>query len=113
MESQVSNPEAIVDGAWRSVVVHLKVPHDAQHLSFGCYSKIDLIRVRNVQLRTVDETVLTSTKAKHSQDASAEIQYSILVAPGQVTGKQPSNLGFTEVLAEPLQQASKSQADLR
>ena len=98
---------------WRTVAVRLEVPHDAQHLSFGCYSKIDLIRVRNVKLRTVAPADASAQQVQLGTDASADLQYNILIFPGQVLHAEPQNLGFTEVRAESLQQASKSNPDLR
>ena len=93
--------------------MRLEVPHDAQHLSFGCYSKVDLIRVRNVQLRTVTPADASAQQVQLGTDALADLQYNILIVPGQVPHVEPQNLGFTEELAESFQQASKSKPDLR
>lgn len=98
---------------WRTVAVRLEVPLDAQHLSFGCYSKNDLIRVRNVQLRSVPAADASPQQGQLGSDALADLQYNMLIVPGQAPHAEPQNLGFTEERAESLQQASRSKPDLR
>ena len=106
-------PQDPAEANWRKVAVRLEVPQDAQHLSFGCYSKVDLIRVRNVQLRTIAPAGASAQQVQLGTDALADLQYNILIVPGQVPHAESQNLGFTEERAESLQQASKSKPDLR
>lgn len=97
---------------WRRVAVHMLVPLDAEHLSFGCYSERDVIHMRNADLRIVAPTE-SSSSAAYGHDALADMPYNVLIIPGQVVRSEPLNLGLTETPAEDIRQATQPDTTLR
>jgi hypothetical protein len=108
--SELRRPE---DMQWRKVVVQMEVPHDADHLSFGCYSKNNVIRMRNVDLRIIAPNTSPSSTAALGQDALANMPYNVLIVPGQEIRSEPLNLRLTDKPAESLRQATQPAATLR
>ncbi len=107
-ETPYSQPSAPDDNSWRKVSLQFDVPRNAQHLSFGCYSKKDIIRLRQANLRTKDPRENSPQTVASGHDALADIAYNFLVVPGQSFAQEPINLNFSNQRPEHLRQASQS-----
>ncbi len=103
---------------WRKMAVQMVVPDDAEHLSFGCYSERDVIRMRNADLRIITPNNSPSSTTEHSHDALghdalANMPYNVLIVPGQEIRSEPLNLRLTDEPAESIRQATQPAATLR
>jgi hypothetical protein len=98
---------------WRTVAVDLDVPIDADHVSFGCYTKSAIVHVRNVRFRVNESTEKGSEQASRGKDALADMPFNMLITPGYEIRKEPINMSFDTVPAAPLQQASQAEPVVR
>ena len=88
---------------FRTLKVQLIVPAEAEHLSFGFYSKNSQVRVRNVKLLTMESN---KSGKQIGIDATADVPYNILVMPGYKIGSEPTNLNFESSASETVRQAA-------
>jgi hypothetical protein len=91
------------DAPFRILKVHLTVPSEAEHLSFGFYNKNSQVRVRNVKLLTIESN---KSSKQIGFDATADVPYNILVLPGYKIGSEPTNLNFENSASETVRQAA-------
>ena len=85
----------------RTLRVLLSVPSDAEHISFGCYSKSSEVCVGKMKFLVTDEAEVKTRTPYHATDALDDVPYNILVIPGYRIGKEPSNLAFEKSNSEP------------
>ena len=102
-----------VDAVWRKLTVQMVVPHDAEHLSFGCYSARDVIRMRQAKMRILAPNESSELTEPKGQDALESIPYNLLVFPGYEVRTEPWNLGLIEIAPKPQRQASRAEATVR
>lgn len=91
------------DAPFRTLKVQVTVPAEAEHLSFGFYSKNSQVRVRNVKLHTME---MNKSSKQIGIDATADVPYNILVMPGYKIGSEPTNLNFESSASETVRQAA-------
>lgn len=81
--------------SWQTVTVSVLVPEDAEHLSFGCYSKNRIVKVRNGNFKVSDVNKAGSEGDALGYDAVSEVPFNLLVVPGYQIESTPSNLDFS------------------
>ena len=101
------------DGTWRTVLVAIDVPEDAEHLSLGCYTKNATIQMRNVRFQATNRSVKALPANMTGHDALADMPYNVLIVPGYEIRKEPTNLNFEATSTEPIRAASQSDAVVR
>lgn len=95
------------EASYRTLSISMLVPADAEHISFGCYTKNSLVRVRNVRFQATQAGHNDNGRREVVQDATADIPYSVLVVPGYTIRKTPTNLNFEQSVSEPVRQAAR------
>ena len=91
----------------RRLTFQMVVPAEADHISFGCYSKNSEIRIRNVQLIATRSGQNDISQQSAVNDATADIPYNVLVVPGYTIRKEPTNLDFEQISTEVIRQAER------
>ncbi len=95
MDAERASVQATSDGSWQKVTVSLLVPEDAEHLSFGCYSKNRIVKVRNGNFKVSDVDKAGSEGDGLGSDAVSDVPFNLLVVPGYQIESTPSNLDFS------------------
>ena len=91
----------------RVLTVPFEVPNDAQHLSFGCYSKNSEIRVSNVRFQ-VNENVASQNVSQGSvKDATEDVPYNVMVVPGYAIRRSPIELNFEQSVPKSVEFAAR------
>ena len=95
----------------RTLKVLLSVPSDAEHISFGCYSKSSEVCIGKVKFLVTEDAEAKTGNQYHATDALDDVPYNILVVPGYRIGQEPSNLAFeksnSESSGESIRQAAQ------
>lgn len=90
-----ARPQANDKESWQTVTVSLLVPEDAEHLSFGCYSKNRIVKVRNGNFKVSDADRAAIESDVLGYDAVSDVPYNLLIVPGYQIESVPSNLDFS------------------
>ncbi|MCU0719876.1 MAG: M56 family metallopeptidase [Pirellula sp.] len=90
-----ARPNTNEDGGWQKVTVSLMVPEDAEHLSFGCYSKNRIVKIRNGNFTVSDADKAGSESDALGYDAVSDVPFNLLIVPGYQIESSPSNLDFS------------------
>lgn len=80
--------------SWQTVTVRVLVPEDAEHISFGCYSKNRIVKVRSAQFDEVSLKDASTAGNVLGQDAVADVPFNLLIVPGYKIEPAPINLDF-------------------
>ena len=105
-ERRLQGNELAAEAPIRKLSVPLDVPIDAEHLSFGCYSKNSDFRVSKVRFEVINRTAL-QTEAAGIKDATDEIPYNVMVVPGYTIRKSPIGLDFEQSDSKPVEVATR------
>ncbi len=84
------------DAPSRILMVPLQVPSDAEHVSFGCYSKNSEIRVSKVRFEVKESISIQAVSQGDVMDATEHVPYNVLVVPGYAIRKSPVELNFEQ-----------------
>jgi hypothetical protein len=84
------------------------VPNDAEHISFGCYTKIAKLHVRDARFQSVDGLEAGSTAASPSKLATADIPYNVMLVPDYEIRREPTNLDFSQSTIETVWEAARA-----
>ena len=109
---QSKRQEAFVEpstsAAWKQLNVQFDVPNDAEHISFGCYTKIAKLHVRDARFQIIHGAETGNTPASQSKLATADIPYNVMLVPGYEIRREPTNLDFSQSTIETVWQAARS-----
>jgi beta-lactamase regulating signal transducer with metallopeptidase domain len=109
---QAKRQEAFVEpstsATWKQLYVQFEVPNDAEHISFGCYTKIAKLHVRDARFWIVDGTETDSTAALPSKLATSDIPYNMMLVPGYEIQREPTNLDFVKSTIETVWEAARA-----
>jgi beta-lactamase regulating signal transducer with metallopeptidase domain len=109
---QAKRQEAFVEpstsATWKQLYVQFEVPNDAEHISFGCYTKIAKLHVRDARFQSVDSLEAGSTAASPSKLATADIPYNVMLVPGYEIQREPTNLDFVKSTIETVWEAARA-----
>lgn len=96
MDAERTRVQANGDGSWQKITVSLMVPQDAEHISFGCYSKNRIVKVRNGSFNEVNlkEAAIEASSLGH--DAVLDVPFNLLIVPGYKIESAPINLDFRD-----------------
>jgi beta-lactamase regulating signal transducer with metallopeptidase domain len=95
------------DAPNRTLTIPFTVPNDAEHLSFGCYSKNSEIRVSNMKFQVVDGVGNQSVATGIVKDATEDVPYNVLVMPGYTIRKSPAELNFEQSVPKSVEVAER------
>jgi len=105
-ERRVQRNALSADAPSRIVTVPFAVPIDADHVSFGSYSKNSEIRVSKVRFQMTDSTA-SPTSLQGVNDATEDMPYNVLVVPGYTIRKSPTELNFEQSVPKPAEFAAR------
>jgi hypothetical protein len=91
----LARPQANDKKSWQAVTVRVLVPEDAEHISFGCYSKNRIVKVRSAQFDEVSLKEASTEGNVLGHDAVADVPFNLLIVPGYKIEPAPSNLDFS------------------
>ncbi|MFN7840305.1 MAG: hypothetical protein ACK5YR_15680 [Pirellula sp.] len=91
-----ARPNTNDGGGWQKVTVSLMVPQDAEHISFGCYSKNRIVKVRNGNFKVSDADKAEIESEALGYDAVSDVPFNLLIVPGYKIESAPSNLDFSD-----------------
>jgi hypothetical protein len=91
-----------------SVDVQFDVPNDAEHISFGCYTKIAKLHVRDARFQIIHGAETGNAPTSQSKLATADIPYNVMLVPGYEIRREPTNLDFSQSTIETVWQAARS-----
>ena len=94
---QVAFVEPSASAIWKQLSVQFDVPTDAEHISFGCYTKIAKLQVRAAGFQVVEGVAASQAARSQMKNATADIPYNVLIMPGYEVRREPSNLDFQEL----------------
>lgn len=109
---QAKRQEAFVEpsasATWKQLYAQFEVPNDAEHISFGCYTKIAKLHVRDARFQSVDGLEAGSTAASPSKLATADIPYNVMLVPDYEIRREPTNLDFSQSTIETVWEAARA-----
>jgi len=86
------------DAPSRTITVVLNVPQEAEHLSFGCYSKNSEFRVSKVQFQVIDNVGTQDALQSTIKDATEAVPYNVMVVPSYKIRKSPIEINFEKFI---------------
>ena len=95
------------DAPSRTLTVPFTVPNDAEHLSFGCYSKNSEIRISNLKFQVVDGVSNQTIATGFVKDATEDVPYNVLLVPGYTIRKSPVELNFEQSFPKSVEVAGR------
>lgn len=101
------------DAPLHKLAILYSVPDDAEHLSFGCYSKNSEVRIRNVVFRHSPQRSQRDSNMRTAVDATGEVECNVLVVPGYPIRKSPWELNFEQSIRKSTEFADQSHGSLR
>jgi len=96
------------DAPSRTVTVVLNVPIDAEHVSFGCYSKNSEIRVSKVRFQVTESMPAQTGLQGRIKDATEDIPFNVMVVPGCAIRKSPTELNFEQSFPKTIESAART-----
>ena len=111
-ERRLQGVALLPDAPSRTLAIAFDVPTDAEHISFGCYSKNSEIRMSNVKFQTVDHADKRVAN-QGVQDATADVPYNVMVVPGYTIRKTPVELNFEKSVPRSIEFTAKPAGNLK